>query len=104
MRDHSDRLVDDDDVIGDAAPMGLCGSALVDVCSELLRTEQMNAQGRLDDAERFVIDADHDIYLSESDISELAQAKGANVAGMRCALESYGASFDDVAKMGPKAT
>ena len=34
------------EVIGDAAPAGLCGSGLVDLLSELQRTGRMNGQGR----------------------------------------------------------
>ncbi len=36
-------------VIGDAAPEGICGSGLVDLLSELLRTERMNDKGRFED-------------------------------------------------------
>jgi hypothetical protein len=42
----------------------------------------MNEMGRFEDgADRMVLDAAHDIHLRESDVNELAQAKGANVAG-----------------------
>ena len=34
-------------VLGDSAPRGVCGSGLVDLLSELLRTERMNPLGRL---------------------------------------------------------
>jgi uncharacterized 2Fe-2S/4Fe-4S cluster protein (DUF4445 family) len=87
-------------VIGDTAPEGLCGSGLVDVLSELLRTEQMNSMGRLENGhERFVISAsgqDAALYLSEADINELAQAKGANVAGLRVVFDQYGLKFEDL--------
>src|SRR5690606_9614012 len=84
-------------VIGDVAPQGICGSGLIDALSELRRTGRMNAMGRFDDdADRVMLDAARDIYLSESDVNELAQAKGANVAGLRTVLSHYGASFDDI--------
>jgi uncharacterized 2Fe-2S/4Fe-4S cluster protein (DUF4445 family) len=85
-------------VIGDVAPEGICGSGLVDVLSELLRTERMNDMGRFDDAKRITLyeDADRDIYLLESDVNELAQAKGANVAGLHTVFSSYGINFDDI--------
>ncbi len=35
-------------VIGDVAPEGICGSGLVDLLSELLRTGRMNEMGRFD--------------------------------------------------------
>ncbi len=84
-------------VIGDAVPQGICGSGLIDALSELRRTERMNEMGRFtDDGDRVVLDAERDIYLHESDINELAQAKGANVAGLRTVFSHYGVSFDDI--------
>jgi len=87
-------------VIGDTAPEGICGSGLVDLMSELLRTERMNAMGRLESGEdRFEINdagLETELYLSESDINELAQAKGANVAGLRVVFDEYGLRFEDL--------
>jgi uncharacterized 2Fe-2S/4Fe-4S cluster protein (DUF4445 family) len=87
-------------VVGDAAPVGLCGSGLVDLLSELLRTGGMNEQGRLsDDRDRFVVDAEHGLFLSEGDINELAQAKGANAAGLRIAAEAYGVALSGLERL-----
>ncbi|MEM7231574.1 MAG: ASKHA domain-containing protein [Planctomycetota bacterium] len=83
--------------IGDAPPQGICGSGLVACLSELRRTELLNELGRFEDeSERFTLDAERNIYLSEADISELAQAKGANVAGFQLALKHNGSELDDV--------
>ncbi len=78
-------------LIGDGPPIGICGSGLVDLLSELLRTGRINGQGRYtgDDAE-FVVDPDHRIVLTERDINELAQAKGANAAGLRIVADRFG--------------
>ncbi len=84
-------------VIGDVAPEGICGSGLVDVLSELLRTGRMNEMGRFKDEHRRVtLDPEHDIFLLESDVNELAQAKGANVAGLHVVFSSYGIDFDGI--------
>jgi uncharacterized 2Fe-2S/4Fe-4S cluster protein (DUF4445 family) len=84
-------------VIGDVAPEGICGSGLVDTLSELLRTGRMNDMGRFeDDVRRVTLDKEHDIFLLESDVNELAQAKGANVAGLHVVFSSYGIDFDDI--------
>jgi uncharacterized 2Fe-2S/4Fe-4S cluster protein (DUF4445 family) len=84
-------------VIGGGVPEGICGSGLVDLMSELLRTGRMNDMGRFDDsATRFTLDPVHDVYLLESDVNELAQAKGANVAGLQVVFSNYGISFDDI--------
>ena len=59
----------------------------------------MNAMGRFEDGlER--VDArcrTRDIYFLEQDVNELAQAKGANVAGLQVVFSDYGIQFDDVA-------
>lgn len=84
-------------VIGGVAPQGMCGSGLIDVLSELRRTGRMNEMGRFQDgAGRIVLDGDHDIYLLESDVNELAQAKGANIAGLRSVFSMYGIAFEDI--------
>jgi uncharacterized 2Fe-2S/4Fe-4S cluster protein (DUF4445 family) len=84
-------------VIGGGAPEGICGSGLVDILGELRRTERMDALGRLvDGSDRFVLDPSRGIGLSEMDISHLAQAKGANVAGLSIVLKSMGIDFDDI--------
>ncbi|MCM2257558.1 MAG: ASKHA domain-containing protein [Vicinamibacteria bacterium] len=78
-------------------PVGICGSGLVDLLSELSRTGRMNAQGRFDhDEHRIDLDASGRVFVAEADVNELAQAKGANVAGLRLVLEAFGASLDQV--------
>jgi uncharacterized 2Fe-2S/4Fe-4S cluster protein (DUF4445 family) len=87
-------------VIGGGAPLGICGSGLVDLLSELLRTGRMNEQGRLlDEDGPFVVDSAHGIVFSEPDVNELAQAKGANVAGLRIVLDTYGIELSEVARV-----
>ena len=85
-------------VIDDAAPEGICGSGLVDLLSELVRTERLNLLGRFNDGStRFVLtEGDEPVFLAERDINELAQAKAANAAGLRILFENYGIRFDDV--------
>jgi uncharacterized 2Fe-2S/4Fe-4S cluster protein (DUF4445 family) len=88
-------------VIGDVPPEGICGSGLVDLLSELLRTGRMNGMGRFeDDVRRVTFDRGdapgEEIFLLESDVNELAQAKGANVAGLHVVFSSYGVEFDDL--------
>ncbi len=84
-------------VIGGTPPEGIAGSGLVDLLSELRRAGRMNEMGRFhDDVHRITLDAGHDIFLLESDVNELAQAKSANVAGLRVVFQNYGIGFDDV--------
>ena len=39
---------------------------------------------------------EHGIYFPESDVNELAQAKGANMAGLQTVFSNYGLQFDDI--------
>ena len=89
-------------VIGDVKPEGICGSGLVDLLSELRRTGRMNEMGRFGDDHRRITlytshepDQDGDVYLLERDVNELAQAKGANAAGLKIVFSNYGIDFDD---------
>ncbi len=86
-------------VIGNGKPEGICGSGLVDALSELLRTGRMNEFGRFEDSQHRIDlyrDAGQEVYLLESDVNELAQAKGANVAGLHVVFSTYGIDFDDI--------
>jgi len=88
-------------VIGDLLPEGICGSGLVDTLSELLRTGHMNDMGRFEDETHRITlhngeTSDEDVFLLESDVNELAQAKGANVAGLHVVCSTYGIDFDDI--------
>jgi uncharacterized 2Fe-2S/4Fe-4S cluster protein (DUF4445 family) len=80
------------DVIGGGEPTGICGSGLIALLSELLRTGRMNEQGRFDDP----VELGRGVYFLESDVNELAQAKGANVAGLETVCSNYGIGFDDI--------
>lgn len=110
-------------VIGNIKPRGICGSALIDICAELLRTGLLDYTGkfvrhnqlpaavparlreRLIEAESrrdtyFVlawadeIGADEDIVFTQQDIREFQLAKGAIRAG-EMVLQSYMGMTDD---------
>jgi uncharacterized 2Fe-2S/4Fe-4S cluster protein (DUF4445 family) len=87
------------DTIGDVPPTGICGSGLVDILSELLRTGRMNALGRFEDGDEPIPlsrNGENQILFGESDVNELAQAKGANVAGLHIVFNRYGIRFEDL--------
>ncbi|MFA6541335.1 MAG: ASKHA domain-containing protein [Bacteroidota bacterium] len=96
--------VDDDgsitcNVIDDIPAAGICGSGLIDLVSELLRTGRMNSLGRFEDGGNEIVlkeDANGTVKFTESDINELAQAKGANVAGLHVVFQTYGIRFEDL--------
>jgi uncharacterized 2Fe-2S/4Fe-4S cluster protein (DUF4445 family) len=79
------------EVIGGGAAEGICGSGLVDAIAGLLELGRIDEFGRFTDgSDRFSLDQAKGIYLCERDLSEIAQAKGANVAGMEIVLEALG--------------
>ncbi|AOS43585.1 2Fe-2S iron-sulfur cluster binding domain protein [Lacunisphaera limnophila] len=95
VRLHDDGRVETG-VIGDVPAEGLCGSGLVDLLSELRRTGRMNELGRFEEAgQDFVVasDGDRPVTFNESDVNVLAQAKGANVAGLQIAFAEYGIDY-----------
>jgi uncharacterized 2Fe-2S/4Fe-4S cluster protein (DUF4445 family) len=86
-------------VIGGGPARGICGSGLVDLLAELRRGERMNALGRFEEDQqpiRVAGSKGNSIYLTEADVNELAQAKGANVAGLKVVFDNYGIRFDEV--------
>lgn len=87
------------EVIGGGIPKGICGSGLVDVLSELLKNGLMNNLGRFENGEDKIVLYSNNgtsIYINESDVNELAQAKGANVAGLHTIFNKFGARFEDL--------
>ena len=85
-------------VIGNQEAEGICGSGLVDLMSELLRTDRMNYLGRFDEEDEIILhdSKNSEVIFNESDVNELAQAKGANVAGLHIIFNNYGIGFDDI--------
>ncbi len=86
-------------VIGDGPAEGICGSGLVDLLSELRRTGRMNALGRFEGGPgdfTVVSTGDRPVTFGEGDINALAQAKGANVAGLQIAFQEYGIRSADL--------
>lgn len=84
-------------VIGDVPPRGICGSGVVDVMAELLRTGKVDILGRFPNgSDHFMISPEHNIGITRQDLSQLAQAKGANNAGQYILLRKFGIEWDDL--------
>ena len=62
-------------VIGDVPPEGICGSGMIELLSELLRTERMNSLGRFESDGEILLASNGNgkISFSESDVNELAR-------------------------------
>ncbi|MDR2742145.1 MAG: ASKHA domain-containing protein [Treponema sp.] len=97
--------------IGDTKAAGICGSGLLDIAGELVRTGLINKNGRLvspdggayppalkermghiDGKNAFFISGD--VYLSQKDIRQIQLAKGA----IRCGIEMLLSRFDVTAE------
>jgi uncharacterized 2Fe-2S/4Fe-4S cluster protein (DUF4445 family) len=87
------------EVIGGGPAEGICGSGLVDLLGVLLQGGRINSLGRFaQDESRIPLDpaSPAPLFFSEGDINELAQAKGANVAGLQILFHNFGVRFEEV--------
>jgi uncharacterized 2Fe-2S/4Fe-4S cluster protein (DUF4445 family) len=91
--------------VGNAPPVGVCGSGYLDILSEMLRLKYLLSQGRINPKVKiprirkgtsgieFVItwsgekEAAHDIVITSDDIRELQLAKAAILCGIRVLME-----------------
>ena len=79
-------------VIGGVDPEGICGSGMVDILAEMLRTEWMTPQGRFADGlDEYTVAPGRGITFSRSDASELAQTKASNACGQPGSMRLPGA-------------
>lgn len=122
-----DKVIMDADVeynvIGNVAPRGLCGTAVIDLVAELLRVGAVDETGRLlppgempahtpeaikkrvvegEDGLYFVVvlaeetQLDGPIFLTQRDIREMQLAKGAIAAGVNILLAEAGIGLDNL--------
>ncbi len=66
-------------VIGDVAPIGVCGSGIIDALACFLRTEEMDETGALDDDEVLLGGC---VTVTQADVRMVQLAKSAICAGM----------------------
>jgi uncharacterized 2Fe-2S/4Fe-4S cluster protein (DUF4445 family) len=84
-------------VIGDITPHGICGSGLIDLIAELVHSGQMDELGRFQNGNNeYTVVPERNITFSRADLSELAQAKAANIAGQKILLREYGINLENV--------
>jgi len=101
--------------VGDAPPVGICGSGLIDLLAELYLSGLIDRRGKFifsHKTERlrksngdyeFVIykgeNRTKDITITESDIDNLMRAKAALFAGIKLLVETAEVSFKDIEKI-----
>jgi uncharacterized 2Fe-2S/4Fe-4S cluster protein (DUF4445 family) len=80
------------ETIGGSAPVGICGSGLIDLLAELLRTGTMTRKARLE-GEFFVCDG---VSITQPDVYELITAKAGLRLDQELLMRYYGAKLDDI--------
>ena len=83
-------------VIGETAPIGICGSGVVDAVAALLETEALDETGCLDDDEA-VISAP--VVLTQEDIRMIQLAKSAIHAGLRTLMHYAELDCDGISEL-----
>lgn len=78
--------------IGGVTPVGLCGSGLVDAIACLLMRGDIDETGYMDGSVKLA----GDVTLEPGDVRRFQLAKGAIIAGIKTALASVGASFEEL--------
>ncbi|MZQ98941.1 MAG: DUF4445 domain-containing protein [Acidaminobacter sp.] len=85
--------------LGGSAAKGICGSGLIDLCAELLRYGKLSQQGRLlerDENDRFFLDKDSGVFISQKDIREVQLAKGAIHAAVELLMGQLGIGPEEI--------
>ena len=94
--------------IRDRPAGGICGSGLISAISAMLREGVIAPNGRFADhplvsrscgEKRVVLDAAHNIYLTQKDIRQVQLAKGALLSGALTLLEASGHGEGDVSRV-----
>ena len=85
-------------VIGEGCATGICGSGLLDAVAVSLEQGLLNERGRIQEEDRR-LPLTEDIYLTQEDIRQLQQAKGAIAAGIRLMAAHLGVSLADIEKV-----
>jgi len=87
--------------VDDEKPEGFCGSGLISLLAELLRTNQMNPKGVFADKKQKILPIlpEYGITFSREDASNLAQAKAANYCGQYIVLRHFGVSPKEISRL-----
>ena len=100
--------------IGNAKPVGICGSGIIDLLVQMRRNGWINIAGTLEPtaSERIVflkeeqeyavvyaMAEDKPLYFSQTDIHQYLDTKAAAYTMVDCILETAGVSFEDIAHL-----
>ncbi|SHH45348.1 ASKHA domain-containing protein [Clostridium grantii] len=93
--------------IANEPPLGICGTGVVDIVSELLDNKIIDETGYLneeylnEDKEYFITNKEDktNIGFTQKDIREVQLAKAAILAGIEVLIQSYQCSYEDIDKI-----
>lgn len=96
--------------IGDEPPKGLCGSGLIDLAAVLLKKEELDESGCLEDEDyrlsgsqkkegKLLPPSDTSVLLTQQDVRELQLAKSAIRAGLQALLAEGGIREEEVSAL-----
>jgi len=103
-------------VVGDAAPIGICGTGIVDAVAMMVRLGVVDETGYLlgadeldeplaslvgreDDHNVFYLVPDRSIYITQTDVRSLQLAKAAVCAGILTMVEAAGIQVSDISQL-----
>lgn len=103
-------------VVGDVAPIGICGTGIVDAVAMMVRLGVVDETGYLlgadeldeplaslvgreDDHNVFYLVPDHSVYITQTDVRSLQLAKAAVCAGILTMVEAAGIQVSDIGKL-----
>lgn len=85
--------------IGDKAPIGICGTGVLESTYELLKNEWIEESGLMDEdyfEDGFLLSEEGNIRFYQKDVREIQLAKSAIRAGLETLILRYGVSYDDI--------
>ena len=81
--------------IGGAPPIGICGSAILDIVAQMLALEMIDETGFFEDEELVITDG---ISVTAGDIRQVQLAKAAIAAGVKTLLEETSTDVSEIKK------
>ena len=90
------------ETIGDGAPVGICGTGVMDITAELVAHEIVDETGLLDDdyfdggVEIAKTEAGEPIVFTQQDVREIQLAKAAVRAGIEVLMQRFGTNADEI--------
>lgn len=85
------------DVIGDCKPVGICGSALVDIIGELVSHQLIDPSGKMiKDQIKIYSDEETTVAIYQEDVRQFQLAKSAIAAGVEVMLKHANLEYSDL--------